>query len=112
MSAAAAAFAVNYHADVVDRVRKAVAANDVVVVGMAWNASVKKVRAALDEAGIKHEYLELGNYAGMWRERLGVKLWTGWPTFPQVFVKGTFIGGFELTRDALADGSLRKLLAA
>jgi len=70
------------------------------------------VRKALDEAGIRYEYLELGNYLGRWRERLAVKLWTGWPTFPQVFVHGTFVGGNDLTRAAIADGTFRRLLDA
>jgi glutaredoxin-related protein len=37
-------------------------------------------------------------------------MWSGFPTFPQVFVRGTLIGGFTDTRKALEDGSLRKLL--
>ena len=36
-----------------------------------------------------------------------IKLWSGWPTFPQVFVDGTLIGGEDLTKAALADGSLK-----
>ncbi|MCA9494588.1 MAG: glutaredoxin [Myxococcales bacterium] len=98
------------HASVVDGVREAIAAHDVVVVGMAWNQPVKKARRALEEAGIQYHYHEIGNYVGMWRERLAVKLWSGWPTFPQVFVKGTLIGGEALTRQALEDGTLSALL--
>ena len=99
-----------HHADVVDRVKAAIAQHPVVVVGMAWNQPVRMVRQALDEAGVRYEYVELGNYLGYWRERLAVKLWTGWPTFPQVFVRGTFVGGHELVVEALADGSFRRLL--
>ena len=29
----------------------------------------------------------------MWRERSALKMWVGWPTFPMVFVEGTFVGG-------------------
>ena len=43
-----------------------------------------------------------------WKKRLAIKLWSGWPTFPQVFVRGTLIGGEELTKAALADGTLRQ----
>ncbi len=101
-----------FHADVVAGVKAAVAAHPVVVVGMAWNPPVRQARRALEEAGIDHHYHEIGNYLGRWRERLAVKLWTGWPTFPQVFVRGTFVGGTDLTVAALKDGSLRALLDA
>jgi glutaredoxin-related protein len=46
----------------------------------------------------------------MWKQRLAIKMWSGWPTFPQVFVRGVLVGGFEDTRKALEDGSLKKLL--
>ena len=28
-----------------------------------------------------------------WRKRLPLKLWTGWTTFPMIFINGEFIGG-------------------
>jgi glutaredoxin-related protein len=99
-----------FHRDVVDQVRTAVERDPVVVVGMAQNPFVKKVRQALTEAGVQFTYLEYGSYFGMWKQRLAIKMWSGWPTFPQVFVRGTLIGGFDDTRNALADGSLKKLL--
>lgn len=110
MTPRAAEKAREYHAETVDRVRSAVAAHPVVVVGMGWNPHVKRAREALTEAGIAFEYLELGNYASLWRERLAIKLWSGWPTFPQVYVRGTLVGGNSDLRAALADGSLRALL--
>jgi monothiol glutaredoxin len=97
----------SFHADVVRDVRDAVLRDHVVVVGMAQNPHVRKVRQALDEAHVAHTYLEYGSYFAKWRERLAIKLWSGWPTFPQVFVDGTLIGGETLTKAALADGSLK-----
>ncbi len=97
-----------FHADVVREVEAAVARDAVVVVGMAQNPHVKNVRKALSEAGVEFTYLEYGSYFSEWKKRLAIKLWSGWPTFPQVFVRGTFVGGDELTRAALADGSLKK----
>jgi glutaredoxin-related protein len=108
MSPEARARMETWNRDVVDEVRAAVAANRVVVVGMAWNRSVGRVRAALDEAGIAHTYLEYGNYLAGWRKRLAIKLWSGWPTFPQVFVEGTLLGGGDHAKAAIAAGSLRK----
>lgn len=100
----------DFHAGVVSEVKAAIADNDVVVVGMAQNPFVKGVRKALDGAGIPFKYLEYGSYLSQWKPRLAIKIWTGWPTFPQVFVKGEFIGGDALTKAAIADGSLKAKL--
>jgi glutaredoxin-related protein len=101
-----------FHADVIDAVSTAIARDAVVVVGMAQNPFVKKARKALDEAGITYTYLEYGSYFSEWKKRLAVKLWTGWATFPQIFVKGTLIGGHAEVVSALGDGSLRTKLDA
>jgi glutaredoxin-related protein len=88
-----------FHRDVVDAVAAAVERDRVVVVGMAQNPFVKRARKQLDDAGVKYTYLEYGSYLSRWRERLAIKLWAGFPTFPMVFVDGTLIGGnAELTR--------------
>jgi monothiol glutaredoxin len=101
-----------FHNEVVEHVQRAVAEQPVVVVGMAQNPHVKKVRGALSDAGIAFTYLEFGSYFSSWRERLAIKLWSGWPTFPQVFVRGVLIGGEDLTKAAIADGSFRRRMAA
>lgn len=86
------------HRDVVDTVAAAVERDRVVVVGMAQNPFVKRARKQLDDDGVKYTYLEYGSYLSRWRERLAIKLWAGFPTFPMVFVDGTLIGGnTELT---------------
>jgi glutaredoxin-related protein len=105
---AAAEKMASYHAETVRRVQEAVAQGGVVVVGMAQNPHVKKVRTALERAGITFSYLEYGSYFSGWRERLAIKLWSGWPTFPQVFFRGTLIGGEDLTAQALASGDLKR----
>ncbi len=99
-----------FHADVVAQVQQAVTRDPVVVVGMAQNPHVKKARQALSEAGVNFTYLEFGSYLKAWKERLAIKMWSGWPTFPQVFVRGTLIGGGDELRAALADGSLKQQL--
>ena len=101
-----------FHGDVVGAVAAAVQRDAVVVVGMAQNPFCKKARKALDEAGIAHTYLEYGSYLSQWKPRLAIKLWSGWPTFPQVFVRGSLVGGANDVRAALQDGSLRKRLSA
>jgi glutaredoxin-related protein len=102
----------NFHANILLEVTSAVAESPVVIVGMAQNPVVKKARKALDGAGIAYRYLEYGSYFGMWKERLAIKLWSGWPTFPQVFVKGALMGGAHETEAALADGSLKRAIDA
>lgn len=99
-----------FHADAVQKVHDAIARHDVVVVGMAQNPHVRKARHQLEQAKIAFEYIEIGSYLSGWRPRLAIKLWSGWPTFPQVFVRGELLGGESLTRAALEDGSLRARL--
>src|SRR5256885_13634683 len=69
----------SYRTDVLKEVQAAVAANDIVVVGMRMNPFPKKARKALDAAGIAHKYLEYGSYLGEWRRRLVLKMWTRRP---------------------------------
>ncbi|MEM6290989.1 MAG: glutaredoxin [Myxococcota bacterium] len=102
----------SFHRDVVDAVATAVSRDDVVVVGMSQNPFVRKARNALDEAGISFTYLEYGSYFSAWKERLAIKMWSGWPTFPQVFVRGALVGGNSDVRAAIADGSLKARLEA
>jgi glutaredoxin-related protein len=78
---------------VISEVEAAVAANAVVVVGMGLNPFPRKARKWLDAAGVPYKYIEYGSYVSAWRKRLPLKLWTGWTTFPMVFVHGQFIGG-------------------
>lgn len=44
------------------------------------------------------------------RVRDGIKRFTNWPTIPQVFIKGQFVGGFDIIRDMYASGELQKLV--
>ncbi|MCR9159136.1 MAG: glutaredoxin [Nannocystaceae bacterium] len=99
-----------FHRRVIDEVAKAVEHEAVVVVGMAQNPVVKRARKALTQADIPFTYLEYGSYLSAWKERLALKMWSGWPTFPQVFVRGVLLGGNAELQVALADGSLRERL--
>jgi glutaredoxin-related protein len=98
------------HADTVREVQAAVDAHPVVVVGMAHNPFVRRARKALDGAGVAHHDLDYGNYFGSWRRRHALKMWTGWPTFPMVFVKGQLVGGAEDLQRLIDSGELRTLL--
>ena len=96
----------------VQEVQSAVTAHAVVVVGMGMNPFPRKARRALDAAGVSHHYLEYGNYFNTWRERNALKMWTGWPTYPMVFVRGNLIGGASELDKLIASGELKALLGA
>ena len=96
------------YTDVVNEVRVAIAANEIVVVGMAQNPFPRKARKLLDAAGLAYEYLEYGSYFGGWRKRNAIKMWTGWPTLPLVFVKGVLVGGADDLARLLASGELAR----
>jgi monothiol glutaredoxin len=42
--------------------------------------------------------------------RNGIKEFTSWPTIPQVFIDGEFVGGCDILRQMHSDGELEKLL--
>jgi len=98
----------NYRSEVVKEVQDAIAANRIVVVGMRQNPWPKKARRLLDAAGLAYKYLEYGSYLGEYRKRLALKMWSGWPTYPMVFVKGVLIGGAQDLEKLLHNGELRK----
>ena len=97
---------------IVQEVQAAVAAHAVVVVGMRANPFPRKARKALDAAQVPHHYLEYGSYLSQWRERGALKMWTGWPTFPMIFVRGTLVGGFTDLERLIQTGALAKMLAS
>lgn len=101
----------NNHRDIVEEVSAAVDQHDIVVVGMAQNPMPKKARRLLDAAGFVHHYLEYGSYLNTWRRRNALKMWTGWPTFPMIFVKRQFIGDADELQRLPSSGELRTLLA-
>jgi len=97
--------------DILREVQDAVAGHAVVVVGMQWNPFPRKARRLLNDAGVTYHYLEYGNYVSGWRRRNALKMWTGWPTFPMVFVKGVLIGGADDLSRLLASGDVQRMLA-
>jgi len=101
-----------HHLPVIERVQQAMAQHAVVVVGLSGNPFVSKARKALAAAGVAHEYIEFGSYFSQWRLRNALKMWTGWPTFPMVFVRGTLVGGADDLRRLIDSGELQTLLQA
>ena len=101
----------NFNSDIVREVDAASAAHAVVVVGMARNPFPRKARKILEGQGIAYHYLEYGGYLSQWRRRLALKMWTGWQTFPMVFVRGSLIGGAQELQALVDSGELKRLLA-
>lgn len=97
-----------FHREIVDEVAATVARDPVVVVGMAQNPFVKKARRHLQSAGVAFTYLEYGSYLSKWKERLAIKLWAGFPTFPMVFIDGVLIGGESELVKLEAEGKMPK----
>jgi glutaredoxin-related protein len=100
-----------YRKEQIDQVKALIAAHRVVIVGMSQNPFPKRARRLLDSKGIAYEYLGIGSYLSEWRPRLVLKMWTGWPTFPMIFVDGVLIGGFQDLERIVESGELAKTLA-
>lgn len=43
--------------------------------------------------------------------REAIKQYTDWPTIPQLYIKGEFIGGCDIVRELYSNGELKKILA-
>jgi glutaredoxin-related protein len=95
-----------FHRDYLEQVQQAVSKDHVVVVGMGQNPVVRRAKQALKKAGIAFTSIDHGNYLFGYRRRLAIKMWTGFPTFPQVFVDGVLIGGHHELKLMLAAGKL------
>ena len=69
-------------------------------------ARAPRPQARSTAAGVAYHYLEYGSYLSEWRRRNALKMWTGWPTFPMVFVKGTLVGGGKEIEALIESGEL------
>lgn len=97
-----------HHQAIVQEVQAAIAAHEVVVIGMAMNPFPGRARRALASAGLAFHYIEYGSYFSRWRDRNALKIWTGWPTFPMVFVKGVLVGGANDLIKLMESGELKR----
>jgi monothiol glutaredoxin len=43
--------------------------------------------------------------------RQGIKDYSNWPTIPQLYVKGEFVGGCDITREMFQSGELQQMLS-
>src|ERR1700754_1778588 len=61
----------------------------------------------LDHLGVDFVGVDVLQDEGL---RQGIKTFTDWPTIPQLYVKGEFIGGSALRREMSRPGELKALL--
>jgi monothiol glutaredoxin len=61
----------------------------------------------LEQCGTEFAYINVFEYPDI-REKL--KLYSNWPTFPQLFVKGELIGGSDIMMDLYQSGELTDIL--
>ena len=66
------------------------------------------VAAVLERLGIS-DYKDINVLADA-EIREGIKAYAQWPTIPQLYIKGEFIGGCDIVRDMYQSGELQDLL--
>lgn len=98
---------------VFDRIRKELKDNDVVL--------FMKGTAAYPQCGFSAVVVQVLSHLGVpFRDinvledndiREGIKEFTDWPTIPQLYVKGEFIGGSDIVREMYTTGELQELLS-
>ncbi len=62
---------------------------------------------ALSVLGIKFKGVDVLSDPGL---REGIKQFSNWPTIPQLYIKGEFIGGCDIVREMYGSGELQQLL--
>ncbi len=99
---------------VADRIRQELEGNDVVLFmkgtpvfpQCGFSAAVVQVLSHLD---VKFKGIDVLQDPGL---RQGVKNYSQWPTIPQLYVKGEFVGGCDIVREMAQSGELEELLQA
>ena len=95
-----------------DRIAADIAANDVVLYmkgtpvfpQCGFSAAVVQV---LTQLGVKFKGIDVLADPEL---RQGIKEFANWPTIPQLYVKGEFVGGCDIIREMYETGELRTLL--
>ena len=62
----------------------------------------------LDHLGVDFVGVDVLQDEGL---RQGVKTFSDWPTIPQLYVKGEFVGGSDIVREMFQDGELKTMMA-
>jgi monothiol glutaredoxin len=97
---------------VFDRIKQDVTSNPVVLFmkgtpvfpQCGFSAAVVQI---LSELGVKFKGIDVLTDPEI---RQGIKEFSSWPTIPQLYVKGEFVGGCDIVREMAETGELRQLL--
>jgi monothiol glutaredoxin len=100
--------------DVKERIAELVKANDVVLFmkGSALFPQCgfsSRAVAILDHLGVAFETVDVLQDPEI---RQGIKEYSDWPTVPQLYVKGEFVGGSDIMMEMFESGELQQLVAA
>ena len=98
---------------VFERIRDEIGTNDVVLFmkgtpvfpQCGFSAAVVQV---LSHRGVKFKGVDVLQDPSL---RQGIKDFASWPTIPQLYVKGEFVGGCDIIREMYQSGELQQLLA-
>jgi monothiol glutaredoxin len=74
---------------------------------LAAAAAAAAVVQALTDMGVKFKGIDVLTDPGL---REGIKQFTNWPTIPQLYVGGEFVGGCDIVREMHENGELQQLL--
>lgn len=61
----------------------------------------------LDQLGVKYHAVDILEDVEV---RQGIKKFSNWPTIPQLYIDGKFIGGCDITKELFESGKLKKLV--
>jgi monothiol glutaredoxin len=99
-------------ANAFDRIKSDIDANDIVLFmkgtpGMPQCGFSATVVQILDHIGVKYKGV---NVLADPEIRQGIKDFSNWPTIPQLYVKGEFVGGCDIIREMFESGELRPFM--
>ena len=99
--------------DVQDWIGKTVAGNEVVLFMKGTKAMPQcgfsmQVTQILSHLGVDFKDVNVLDDMGV---REGIKIYSNWPTIPQLYIKGEFVGGCDIVREMFQAGELQELLS-
>jgi len=100
--------------DATDRIAELVKSNDIVLFmkGTALFPQCgfsSRAVAILDRLSAKYETVDVLQDPDV---RQGIKAYSDWPTVPQLYVKGEFVGGSDIMMEMFESGELKELIGA
>jgi monothiol glutaredoxin len=100
--------------DATSRIEQIVKSNDVVLFmkGTALFPQCgfsSRAVAILDHVGVPFETVDVLQDQDI---RQGIKAYSDWPTIPQLYVKGEFVGGSDIMMEMFENGELQQLVTA